>query len=505
LVRHYDAPPAALRGRVAAALAGGALPLSFAPFGMFFIAPLSVAVLFWSWQAQPREAALRGFLYGAAAFATGTWWLYVSVRLVGGTPLPVTLLVLGGLVALMAAWIALGGYLAARLAGASLLVNACLLAPAAWVLAEWLRGWVLTGFPWLSLGYGQIDGPLAVWAPLGGVYAVTLACTLLGGALLTLALGSTRERAIASALLLLIALSSWAFGLRTWAEPAGAPLRVSLVQGAIPQLLKWQPGEQRATMELYRSMTEDLAGQDLVVWPEAAVPAPDSLVRDYLDELTVLAGQLGTQLLIGILTHDEERDEYRNSLLTLGEPTGAYHKRHLVPFGEFFPVPAFVRGWMRMMNLPYSDLARGADLQRPLFVGPVPLAPTICYEDAYGAEQLGFLPEAQLLVNVSNDAWFGDTIAPHQHLQIARMRALETARYLVRATNTGITAVIDERGAVRQTIPQFKPGVLSAEVQPFSGATPYVRAGNWPVVSCCVLIVAGVFWRGRLHPGNRGR
>ncbi len=486
-----------LRGRASAAGAGLALPLAFAPFGLFFIAPLSLAVLFWSWDAAPREAAWRGFWFGVAAFIGGTWWLYVSVRLVGGTPLPVALLLLGGLVAIMAAWIAACGYLCARLRTPFLSVNACVLAPAAWVMAEWLRGWVLTGFPWLSIGYGQIDGPLAGWAPVAGVYGVSLAAAILAGALVALVQGTTRDRAAASAGVLALGLASWGLGTMAWTEPAGAPLRVSLVQGAIPQLLKWLPGERRATMDLYRTMTMDLRGQDLVIWPEAAIPAPDDLVGDYLEELATLARSLDTQLLVGILTHDLESDEYRNSLVALGEPGGVYHKRHLVPFGEFFPVPDFIRSWMRMMNLPYSDIAPGAPRQRPLMARGVGLAPTICYEDAYGAEQLAFLPESGLLVNVSNDAWFGDTIAPHQHLQIARMRALESGRYLMRSTNTGITAIIDERGGVAATAPQFRPFVLKGEAQPFSGATPYVRSGDPPLLVICMLVLVGAAWATR--------
>jgi apolipoprotein N-acyltransferase len=478
---------------VLAALAGLALPLAFAPFGLFFLAPLSLAVMFWCWDSAPREAAWRGFWFGAAAFTAGTWWLYISVRLVGGTPLPVAILLLGGLVAIMAAWVGLGGYLAARLRTRSLALNACVLAPALWVLIEWLRGWVLTGFPWLSIGYGQVDGPLAAWAPVAGVYGVSLVVAVLAGALVALTFGDVRDRAIASAVALVLVLGSGVLGTRVWTAPAGVPLRVSLVQGAIPQLLKWQPGERRATMDLYLAMTEGLQGRDLVIWPEAAIPAPDVLVRDYLDGLAALARRLDTQLLVGILTHDEERGEYRNSILALGEPGGVYHKRHLVPFGEFFPVPDFIRRWMRMMNLPYADLAAGDARQRPLSARGVSLAPTICYEDAYGAEQLVFLPESGLLVSVSNDAWFGDTMAPHQHLEIARMRALETGRFLVRSTNTGISAIIDERGRLAAVAPQFRPFVLTGAAQAFAGATPYVRTGNFPVLLLCFAgIVAAV-------------
>jgi apolipoprotein N-acyltransferase len=488
-----------LAGRVAAAVAGAALPLAFAPFGFYPVAILSLAILFHAWRAPPREAAWRGFAFGVGAFAAGTWWLYVSVRLVGGTPLPVAVLLLGGLVAIMAAWIAAAGWLAARLARRSLAASALLAMPGAWVLAEWLRGWVLTGFPWLSVGYGQIDGPLAGWAPVAGVYGISLVAALLSGALLLVVAGTTRERGLAAAVALAVAAATAALGAQRWIEPAGEPLRVALVQGAVPQLLKWAPGERRATMELYWSMTETLEGRDLVVWPEAAIPAPDDMVGDYLDGLRALARERGMQLLVGILTHDAETDEYRNSLLALGEPAGAYHKRHLVPFGEFFPVPAFVRSWMRMMSLPYSDIARGSDRQAPLAARGVALAPTICYEDAYGAEQLVFQPAAGVLVNVSNDAWFGDTLAPHQHLQIARMRALETGRPMARTTNTGITALIDERGAVVATIPQFRPAVLEGEVQPFGGSTPYARTGNVPVLAVAValLVAAGLAGRRR--------
>jgi len=290
--------------------------------------------------------------------------------------------------------------------------------------------------------------------------------------------------------LLAVVLATWVLGRQAWTTPVGEPLRVSLVQGAVPQLLKWEPSEQLATMEHYFTETAALRNQDLIVWPEAAIPAPDDWVGSYLEGLRGLAAEMDVQLLVGILTHDRERDEYRNSLLALGEEAGAYHKRHLVPFGEYFPVPAFVRSWMRMANLPFDDITAGSARQRPLLARGVPLAPTICYEDAYGAEQLSFLPEAQLLVNVSNDAWFGDTIAPHQHLQIARMRALETGRYMVRSTNTGITAIIDQRGRVRAVAPQFEPWVLGGLAQPYGGATPYVRMGNSPVVLFGLLAAA---------------
>ncbi len=489
---------AVTRERLIVTLSGALLPASFAPFGAWYLALPLLALLFRFWDTSPREAAWRGFWFGAGAFTAGTYWLYHSVRTIGGTPLPVVLLVIGGLVLIMAAYLAACGWLAARLRpGRAAWAWAALIVPALWILTEWLRGWVLTGFPWFTIGYGQIDGPFAAWAPLAGVYGASAVAVVLAGALAALALGGRRDRLIGGALVMLLAAATALLHGRVWTEPVGGELRVSLVQGAIPQSLKWQPGEREATLDLYTRLTLELRGQDLVIWPEAAVPVPDTMVRDYLAEMGALAQARGMQLLIGILTHDEETDEYRNSLLAVADPPGVYHKRHLVPFGEFFPVPGFVRQWMRMANLPYQDIARGEERQAPLRASEVTFAPTICYEDAYGAEQLGFLPEAQMLVNVSNDAWFGDSIAPHQHLQIARMRSLETGRYMLRSTNTGITAIIDERGRVTRQIPQFEPAVLTGTAQPFTGATPYVRTGNWPVLLLCGLAVAASLWERR--------
>jgi apolipoprotein N-acyltransferase len=203
------------------------------------------------------------------------------------------------------------------------------------------------------------------------------------------------------------------------------------------------------------------------------------------------------QIYLGILTRDRQTGQYRNSLIGLGLYADEYHKRHLVPFGEFFPVPDFARHWMRSAGLPNEDTLAGSDAQKPLRLGDVYLAPTICYEDAYGAEQLGFFPTSNMLINVSNDAWFGSTIAPHQHLQIARMRALETGRFMLRATNTGITAIISPSGVVVARAPQFEPFVLSGVVRPFSGSTPYTRLGNWPVLLLCLALIAVTGYLGR--------
>ena len=259
------------------------------------------------------------------------------------------------------------------------------------------------------------------------------------------------------------------------------------MQGSISQDRKWLPEQRRPTLQLYRELTLAHADADLMVWPEVAIPAMQHQVETYLDELDQLAAKRSLSLLLGVLVYDFDNEQFYNALISLGEARGVYNKRHLVPFGEFFPVPDFVRNWMRLMSLPYRDTAHGEHEQSPLQAAGLILAPSICYEDAYGGEQRDFLPQASALVNVSNDAWFGDSVAPHQHLQIARMRALETGRFMLRTTNTGITAIIDPRGRVVAGSPQFETHVLRGEIIPYAGATPFVRLGNMPVVLLALL------------------
>jgi apolipoprotein N-acyltransferase len=259
-----------------------------------------------------------------------------------------------------------------------------------------------------------------------------------------------------------------------------------MIQGAVGQDEKWLETQLEPTRELYLRLTEPHWGADLLIWPEAALPSLLHQEIEFLEVLDARAREAGSVLLMGIL---ERRDgRYYNTLVSLGGEPEIYRKRQLVPFGEYFPVPDFVREVMRMMSLPYSDIAPGPPDPGPMTLAGVPVAPTICYEDAFGAQQRVFFPAAQLLVNVSNDAWFGDTIAPHQHLQIARMRAMETGRWMLRATNNGITAVIDSGGAVVQRSLQFVPEVVVGEVVPMLGMTPWLRMGDAPLAAAAALL-----------------
>jgi apolipoprotein N-acyltransferase len=467
---------------LAAVAAGLALPFAFAPWGWWPLAFLCPAALFLSWRgAAPGRAAGRGFMFGFAAFLTGTWWTYISVHEFGQAPAALAAFLTLGLAAIMGGYYALLGYLAGRWMPAEGALRWLVALPAAWTAIEWLRGWFLSGFPWLSLGYSQTDSVLGPLAPVVGVYGLGWVCALIGGAIAAVLVAGLVTRALAVAALFVVFASAGMAGQATWTEPAGPSIRAVMVQGAVGQEEKWLEAALEPTRQLYLGLTRPHWGADLVIWPEAAIPALLHDEMDFIESLDAEARAAGSELLLGILELDPASGQYHNILVSVGGEPEIYRKRQLVPFGEYFPVPAFVRSWMRLMNLPYTDFAPGRADPPPMAVAGANIAPTICYEDAFGAQQRVFFPAATLLVNVSNDAWFGDTRAPHQHLQIARMRAMETGRWMLRATNNGVSAVIDPRGRVTQRSRQFVPEIITADVTPMQGMTPWLRFGDGPL------------------------
>jgi apolipoprotein N-acyltransferase len=491
------------RGHWLAFPAGIALAAAFAPVGVAPLAVLCPAFLFLLWEgAAPRTAAWRGFLFTGGTFLAGTYWLYNSIHLVGQAPLWIALILMLGLVAIMGSYTALLGYAVARWGVASGPLRWLVLLPAGWIVVEWFRGWFLSGFPWLALGYSQLETPLRGFAPVAGVYGTSLAAALLAGAVVTLLLGRRAARLAALGLVLATVIAGALLERVEWTAPRGMQVSVALVQGAVPQSMKWEAGQRERTLELYAGLTAPHLGTDIIVWPEAALPALERDIRPFLDSLAAAARERGSDVILGQLRRDPQTGSYYNALLALGESEQWYDKRRLVPFGEFFPVPAQVREWLRLMNLPYSDFQAGADDQPPLAAAGETLAPTICYEDAYASEQLPLVRNSTLLVNVTNDAWFGDSTAPHQHLDISRMRALETGRPMLRATNDGVTALIAHDGTLVATLPQFQAGVLTGMVEPRVGLTPYVRFGNWPALTIAFAALAMGFWWPRRRSGT---
>jgi apolipoprotein N-acyltransferase len=482
--------------------AGVALAAAFAPAGLVALGVAAPAVLFLLWHGVgPRAAAGRGLLFTGGTFLAGTYWLYHSIHLVGGAPLWIAALLMLGLVAIMGSYTAALGYVVARWCPAAGPVRWLVVLPAGWVLVEWFRGWFLSGFPWLALGYTQLGTPLRGFAPVAGVYGVSLAAALTAGALVALLLGRRNERLAAAALVVVVWIAGAAFERIGWTRPRGTSVSVALVQGAVPQSMKWRDDQRQATLELYARLTAPHLGSAIVVLPEAALPALERDIRDYLDALHAAAEARGSHVIMGLLRREPATGAYHNGMVAFAGTEQWYYKRRLVPFGEFFPVPAVVRDWLRLMSLPYSDFQPGPPDQAPLEAAGETLAPTICYEDAYGADQLPLVRRATLLVNVSNDAWFGDSTAPHQHLDISRMRSLETGRPMLRSTNDGITALIGHDGTVLARLPQFAPGVLTGTVAPREGLTPYTRAGNALAIVPALLALAA----GMILPRSRRR
>ncbi|HEX2584842.1 MAG TPA: apolipoprotein N-acyltransferase, partial [Steroidobacteraceae bacterium] len=393
-----------------------------------------------------------------------------------------------GMAALMASYFTVYGYLQARWIPAAGLWRYIVALPALWVLCEWWRGWFVSGFPWMSLGYAQIDTPLSGYAPVAGVYGITYACALIAGSLAMLVVGSRWQRVVAIVALIAPCAGAYVLWNKVWTESIREPISVAVVQGAVPQDLKWSQEWRDKTLKHYHDLAAPYFGNKLMVWPEAALPDISSQLLDYLSMLWGEAHATDTDIVMGLLHDDPNTGNIYNGVLAMSNDVQWYHKAHLVPFGEYFPVPAFIRRWMRMMSLPHDDLTRGDAVQKPLDAAGEKLSASVCYEDGFAAEQLYALRTATLMVNVTNDAWFGDSIAAPQHLEISRMRALESGRDLIRAANDGISAIIGSDGKVRARLPRFKAMVLTGTVQPRTGLTPYARVGNWPVIIGCTLL-----------------
>ncbi len=483
-----------------ALLAGAAMPLAFAPFNFWWLAVLLPAILILLWlDCAPRTAAWRGFWFAVGQFGVGTYWLYISIHEFGQAPIWLALLLMLALVAIMSSYFSLLGYLAARWRMRSRVLVAVLWVPALWTLVEWLRGWFLSGFSWLSLGYAQTDSPLGGFAPVAGMYGITLICMLLAGCCAAVViLPDVRQRLALLVLPVLMLTGGWWLTSIAWSTVAGPDVRVAIVQGAIPQDEKWLLNNHDATLVRYRNLTRTAFGTPLIVWPEAAAPDLVNNLGSYFGALYDEAQSHGSAIVMGALRTDDAEKNYYNSVLALDNGVRWYDKHHLVPFAEFFPVPGFIREWLRLMSLPYSDFTHGAATQPPLAAAGLLLAASVCYEDAYASTQLHALLTATALVNVTNDAWFGESSARYQHLQISRLRAMEARRFLVRAANDGVSAIVDPFGKIVASAPEFTPTVLRSQLTPLTGLTPFARSGNLSALGfCCLLLLVCGVWRRR--------
>ena len=495
---------------------GALTVLGFAPFYFYPLPVAALAGLFYLWSRaeRPRAAAATGFAYGLGLFLFGVSWIYVSLHDFGAMPAPLAAVATFLFCAFLALFPAAVGYVCARPSVAPA-ARFALLAPAIWTLAEWTRSWIFTGFPWLALGYSQVPSSLlSGYAPALGIYGVSLATATSAGLIVSgwLAAADKAEGGRLKAeskkrtetfilhpssfilrcalLFLLIGLGGWALKQAEWTQPAGAPLRISLLQANIAQDLKWNEDRIVETLETYRALVM-LSQSPLIVLPETALPLfLERVPKDYLAELAAHARKNGGDILVGV-PERQPGGEYYNSVVSFGTaPTQTYRKSHLVPFGEFIPLRPLLGAIVGALAIPLQDFSRGTENQRPLAVAGQLVAVNICYEDAFGEEIIRQLPEATLLVNVSNVAWFGRSIAPRQHLQISQARALETGRPMLRATNTGVTGVIGPDGELREAAPEFTVATVTHRIQGYGGATLYVRWGNAAVLVLCLVLIA---------------
>lgn len=468
--------------------AGALLPFSFAPYELFWLQYPLLAFLFISVLNQmPKVTFLRGMIFGLGWFAHGIHWVFYSLHYHGGAPVFLAVLVIVLLSLYLSLFPAFALYLANRLIKANAAQLLVIVYPLSWMVFDWLRGYFLTGMPWLQLGVAHIDTYLSGFAPIIGGLGIGLLVTIVAG---LLALMFNRQYIkLAGISIVFIYLGGFLLGLINWTQPLGDPIKVSLIQGNIPQSEKWRRELYAPTLQMYRQLTLENLDSDLVVWPETAVPGFKSRVDNYLHEISTQLAHTKTNVLLGVFERDEKTQRYYNSVISLDGQS--YKKRHLVPLGEYFPLRSLLSFFAQWINIPMSNLDSG-ELKQSLFdVAGQKIGVNICFEDVFDRDVLRDLPEANLLINVSNDAWFENSTEPWQHHQIARMRAAETGRSLLRVTNTGVTSVIGKKGEELAILPQFKRDVLRYTVQGYSGVTPYVIWSNYLLMfsAICLLIL----------------
>jgi apolipoprotein N-acyltransferase len=485
-----------------ALIAGALLPFAFAPYALPFVVIVSLLLLLWLIQkAVALRAALIGYFFGLGYFGHGIYWVYFSIHHFGNAPLWLAVIIMLGLVAILAFYTAALCWLLNRFFNQILWVRYVLVFPALWVSLEGLRAVLFTGFPWLSLGFSQLNTWLAGWAPVSGVLGVSWGLALTAGAVFY---GVQYASKLQSRMLVVVLLSStWLGGYSltrvAWTEKAGEPIKVALLQGNIPQEIKWLGSFFRRNMLIYIDMMREQTEADLIIWPETAIPAfyhrvENSVLQVLKDE----AEQSQFDLVLGLPVMDAAMENYFNGLLNIRQPSEIYFKRHLVPLGEYMPLKPLSTFILDFLSIPLSDFSAGEDEQPLLRAAGYPFASSICYEDVFQQTSLDGLPEAAYLVNVSNDTWFGDTIAPFQHLEMARMRALESGRYLLRSTNTGLTAIVGPKGEIIKQAPMFKRLTLAGQITPMKGATPFVAGGWWLIyVLLCLSLLLSLRWLDR--------
>ncbi|MEP1446678.1 MAG: apolipoprotein N-acyltransferase [Paraglaciecola sp.] len=483
---------------------GALLTFAYAPFSFWFTTFLSLSsFIYLLSNASPKQGFKLGFAFGLGWFGAGVSWVHVSIADFGGIPLLGSLTLMLLLSGYLALFPALSFSVLCRYFNQNLWPIAL---PFIWLLFEWVRSWLFTGFPWLSLGYSQLSGPLSGWFPVIGEFGVSGVIILLSTVMAT---GLIAKKWIPSFLLVTVLfVSGITLNHVEWAKPTGQKARIAMVQGNIEQALRWTPEQDQPTMDKYKNMTAAHWHNDVVIWPEAAIPQLEPVATEYLTEMDNIAAQTNTGLITGIVNYNFETREAYNNLIGLGQKQsndlndasparGQYHyfhsnrfaKHHLLPIGEFIPFEDWIRGIAPLFDLPMSSFSRGDFQQGNIEAKGYHFAPAICFEIAFPRQiSANLYYNTDFIITVSNDAWFGGSHGPAQHLEIAQARAKEFALPVLRATNNGITAFINHRGEIQSRIPQFEAAVLEDTMQQVKGYTPYRFLGDW-IIWCLSLLI----------------
>ncbi|MFK5985056.1 MAG: apolipoprotein N-acyltransferase [Pseudomonadota bacterium] len=508
-------------------ITGCLVPLCFAPFDQiiavsaYLIFPLFALFFLQIRYANSfKNAFLQSWAFGFGMFLTGISWLYVAIHEYGSTPWWLAGFFTLGFIATLALFYAVQGAISYLLMQKLLTQQVknnfkaknspysidwlfyLILFPVMGIIFEWLRSWILTGLPWLLAGYSQLSTPLAGYAAIVGVYGLSLISLIIAGGLAYL-YQLQKEQLLVSRKLQLLSLIFTLFIFfvvgsvllqQQWTQTTGAAIKVSMVQGNLSQQSRWDRNFLDGIKQRYYGLSEDLwQTTDILVWPENAIPIFYQYEQQlFFKKIQSQVNKYNISFITGVPYLDQQSinsdRKYYNSLLKMEKnSTQFYFKRHLVPFGEYLPLESWLRGLIKFFNIPMSGFSLPPSQQHRVTIKGKPVAITLCYEDVFPELLLNQLPQAQFLINLSNNGWYGNSLAPHQHLQIAQMRALETGRDLLRSTTSGISALIDSKGRIKSQSKQFEIAILSGEIQPRTGATPFVNYGNTPLLLYVIL------------------
>ncbi|MAH73044.1 MAG: apolipoprotein N-acyltransferase [Cellvibrionales bacterium TMED49] len=471
-------------------VAGCLVPLGLAPYNFWIVTLLCLTFLYQQITAHKSEKILSLVIaFNLGAFLSGTSWVFISMNKFGFVPVPyaltATFLFCLFLTFLNSIPFAIWRWISQNRGSRPLVFSSL------WVLGEWLRSWFLTGFPWLLIGYSQSSNWLSGWATIGGIFWVSFISALIAACIWEIYRVRQKPKEVIPIIILISLLAITGMNLLqiNWTKRSGDVLTVALIQPNINQLQKWSPDSRNRILNQLSEQSSQYWDHNLIIWPEAAVPTIAQNANLFLSKIDRLAKETNTTLITGIPTYDPNTLNYHNSALALGGEPGQYNKTKLVPFGEYVPLENLLRGLIRFFDLPMSNFSRGEKDQNPLSAQGHKIASAICYEVVYPDLVANNAIGASLILTMSNDAWFGDSLALPQHLQMAQMRAIESSKPILRATNNGLSAIIDHKGRITHQLDPFISTELSGIIQPMMGQTPFSKFGSVPCIALCVIVV----------------